>query len=70
MNIKGINTFFLNTIEMVAGFKKARNKAVATPSRKIAMVTGVALVNLMNTGTNAMSINVIAASIPTLKFPS
>ena len=43
---------------------------VATESRNMPMVTGIADVSLIQIGTSAISTRVIAASAPTRKFPS
>lgn len=60
----------MNKPEKDFGLRKIDKSKVAKDNLKTAIVIGVALVNLINTGTSDISSNVMAASAPTLKFPS
>lgn len=51
------------------GLRKSAKSKVATDNLEMAMVIGVALVSLINTGTSDISNSVTAASLPILKFP-
>jgi hypothetical protein len=69
MKNNGRSTFLFNNPEKDFGLRKIANNNVANDNLKMAIVTGVALVNLINTGTSDINSNVMAASAPTLKFP-
>ena len=59
----------MNNPEIDFGLRNIAKRKVANDNLKMAMVIGVALVNLIKTGTSDINNNVMAASAPTLKFP-
>jgi hypothetical protein len=67
---KGKIILFENGFDTLDGRKKIRIKIVAKVNLNKPMVMGFADVNFTNTGTPAIRINVMAASIPIVNFPS
>lgn len=64
ININGKTMLFLNWTKRLVGLRNKTNKAVATLSLNKPIVSGVAEVNFIKTGTPAIKINVITASAP------
>ncbi len=63
ININGKIMLFLSWTKLLTGLSIKTNKAVATLSLNKPIVSGVAEVNFIKTGTPAIKIRVIAASV-------
>jgi hypothetical protein len=70
ISISGIIILLCNREKSAAGLNTRIRSVAAIPNRKIPMVNVLAPVNLMNTGIPAINTRVMAASTPTVNFPS